>query len=63
MVSGDMELKKDKSLPAEEKILTANPDIRTVCIIYALLVSCAQFKVYSLKLGKHKLHNCQNELN
>lgn len=27
---GDMELKKDKSLPAEEKILTANPDIRTV---------------------------------
>ncbi|KAI3773483.1 hypothetical protein L1987_48013 [Smallanthus sonchifolius] len=27
---GDMELKKDKSLPAEKQILTANPDINTV---------------------------------
>ncbi|KAL8123111.1 putative protein phosphatase 2C 60 [Apium graveolens] len=27
---GDMELKRDKSRPAEEQILTANPDIRTV---------------------------------
>lgn len=27
---GDMELKKDKSLPAEKQILTANPDISTV---------------------------------
>ncbi|KAI3802598.1 hypothetical protein L1987_30737 [Smallanthus sonchifolius] len=27
---GDMELKKDKSLPAEKQILTANPDIHTV---------------------------------
>lgn len=28
--SGDMELKKDKSLPAEKQILTANPDINIV---------------------------------
>ncbi|KAK1436773.1 hypothetical protein QVD17_02555 [Tagetes erecta] len=29
---GDMELKKDKSLPAEKQILTANPDIHTVAL-------------------------------
>lgn len=34
MFSGDMELKKDKSLPPEKQILTANPDISTVCSIH-----------------------------
>lgn len=33
IVPGDMELKRDKSRPAEEQILTANPDIRTVCAL------------------------------
>lgn len=30
MISGDMELKQNKSLPAEKQIVTANPDICTV---------------------------------
>lgn len=30
VISGDMELKQNKSLPAEKQIVTANPDIRSV---------------------------------
>lgn len=30
VISGDMELKQNKSLPAEKQIVTSNPDIRTV---------------------------------
>lgn len=31
MFPGDMELKQNKSLPAEKQIITADPDITTVC--------------------------------
>lgn len=31
MLSGDMEMKQNKSLPPEQQIVTANPDIVTVC--------------------------------
>lgn len=31
-IAGDMEFKQNKFLPAEKQIVTANPDINTVCI-------------------------------
>ena len=32
IIAGDMEFKQNKYLPAEKQIVTANPDINTVCI-------------------------------
>lgn len=34
-VAGDAELKQNKKLPAEQQIVTANPDIRTVSSVAA----------------------------
>lgn len=34
-VAGDMEFKQNKTLPVEKQIVTANPDINTVCNIPA----------------------------
>lgn len=38
-VAGDAELKQNKKLPAEQQIVTANPDIRTVSSVAADLPS------------------------
>lgn len=44
--SGDSELKRDHSRSAEEQIVTANPDLRTVCGISCHVV----FFFYELPL-------------
>ena len=36
LYAGDMEFKRNKLLPAEEQIVTANPDINMVCSMYML---------------------------
>lgn len=36
-IPGDMELKKNKSLPADEQIVTANPDLNMVYVELALV--------------------------
>lgn len=44
MLSGDMEMKQNKSLPPEQQIVTANPDIVTVCGTFTF------FLIFNLKL-------------
>jgi hypothetical protein len=39
MVAGDVEFKQNKVLPAEKQIITAYPDITTVCSIWTCVVS------------------------
>ena len=38
IVAGDVEFKQNKSLPADRQIVTANPDIKTVCGIWTSAV-------------------------
>lgn len=37
--AGDAEFKQNKSLPAEKQIVTANPDINTVCNVVDILLT------------------------
>lgn len=39
MVAGDAEFKQNKFMPAEKQIVTAYPDVITVCSIWTSLVS------------------------
>lgn len=38
IIPGDSELKRDHSRCAEEQIVTANPDLRTVCGISSVII-------------------------
>ena len=40
-VAGDMEFKQNKFLPVEKQIVTADPDVNTVCIF---ILCCIGFR-------------------
>lgn len=65
--AGDMEFKQNKYLPAEKQIVTANPDINTVCISCHKLTFLITFCVFlcnmvTLEIKSptflHVLHYC-----
>lgn len=51
VAAGDAEFKQNKHLPAEKQIVTANPDINTVCI-FASLFTVSWFKIHTHKIKK-----------